>query len=80
MTTPLLKVENLRIALESGGTTFDATESVSFEIGRGEAFGLVEEPLDEAVGEGNLHILILHIQTSQSISTDHLANATFPSG
>ena len=43
MTTPLLKVENLRIALESGGTTFDATESVSFEIGRGEAFGLVGE-------------------------------------
>ena len=43
MTTPLLKVENLRIALEWGGTTFDATESVSFEIGRGEAFGLVGE-------------------------------------
>jgi peptide/nickel transport system ATP-binding protein len=40
---PLLKVENLRIALASGGTTFDATESVSFEIGRGEAFGLVGE-------------------------------------
>ena len=43
MTEPLLKVENLRIALASGGTTFDATESVSFEIGRGEAFGLVGE-------------------------------------
>ena len=43
MTTPLLKVENLRISLESGGTTFDAAESVSFEIGRGEAFGLVGE-------------------------------------
>ena len=43
MTKPLLQVENLRIALESGGTTFAATESVSFEIGRGEAFGLVGE-------------------------------------
>jgi peptide/nickel transport system ATP-binding protein len=43
MTAPLLAVENLRIALASGGTTFDAAESVSFEIGRGEAFGLVGE-------------------------------------
>ena len=43
MTTPLLKVENLRIALAGDGVTYDAVENVSFEIGRGEAFGLVGE-------------------------------------
>ena len=43
MTTPLLKVENLRIALAGDGVTYDAVEKVSFEIGRGEAFGLVGE-------------------------------------
>jgi peptide/nickel transport system ATP-binding protein len=43
MTTPLLKVENLRIALAGDGITYDAVENVSFEIGRGEAFGLVGE-------------------------------------
>jgi peptide/nickel transport system ATP-binding protein len=43
MTTPLLKVENLRIALAGDGVTFNAVENVSFEIGRGEAFGLVGE-------------------------------------
>jgi peptide/nickel transport system ATP-binding protein len=43
MTTPLLKVENLRIALAGDGATYDAVENVSFEIGRGEAFGLVGE-------------------------------------
>jgi peptide/nickel transport system ATP-binding protein len=42
-TTPLLKVENLRIALDGDGVTYDAVENVSFEIGRGEAFGLVGE-------------------------------------
>ena len=42
-TTPLLKVENLRIALAGDGVTYDAVENVSFEIGRGEAFGLVGE-------------------------------------
>ena len=37
MTTPLLKVENLRIALAGDGVTYNAVENVSFEIGRGEA-------------------------------------------
>jgi peptide/nickel transport system ATP-binding protein len=43
MSTPLLKVEDLRIALAGDGATYNAAESVSFEIGRGEAFGLVGE-------------------------------------
>ena len=43
MTTPLLKVENLRIALAGDGVTYNAVENVSFEIGLGEAFGLVGE-------------------------------------
>jgi peptide/nickel transport system ATP-binding protein len=43
MTTPLLEVENLRIALAGDGVTYNAVENVSFEIGRGEAFGLVGE-------------------------------------
>src|SRR5467141_3955927 len=43
MSTPLLKVEDLRIALQGDGATFNAVEQVSFEIGRGEAFGLVGE-------------------------------------
>ena len=43
MSTPLLKVEDLRIALKGEGASFNAVEEVSFEIGRGEAFGLVGE-------------------------------------
>ena len=43
MTAPLLKVEDLRIALQGDGASHDAVEKVSFEIGRGEAFGLVGE-------------------------------------
>jgi peptide/nickel transport system ATP-binding protein len=43
MTTPLLKVDDLHIALAGDGVTYDAVENVSFEIGRGEAFGLVGE-------------------------------------
>ncbi len=43
MTTPLLKVDNLRIALAGDDATYNAVENVSFEIGRGEAFGLVGE-------------------------------------
>jgi peptide/nickel transport system ATP-binding protein len=43
MSTPLLKVEDLRIALKGEAATFNAVEEVSFEIGRGEAFGLVGE-------------------------------------
>jgi peptide/nickel transport system ATP-binding protein len=41
--TSLLTVDGLRIALASGSTTYSAVEDVSFEIGRGEAFGLVGE-------------------------------------
>jgi peptide/nickel transport system ATP-binding protein len=41
--TTLLEVENLRIALAGGHTSHNAVEQVSFEIGRGEAFGLVGE-------------------------------------
>ena len=43
MTRPLLTVDGLRIALAGTATTYDAVEDVSFEIGRGEAFGLVGE-------------------------------------
>ncbi|MBU8872606.1 ABC transporter ATP-binding protein [Reyranella sp. MMS21-HV4-11] len=43
MTTPLLKVDSLRIALAGDDVTYNAVENVSFEIGRGEAFGLVGE-------------------------------------
>ena len=43
MTGPLLKVDNLRIALAGDDVTYNAVENVSFEIGRGEAFGLVGE-------------------------------------
>ncbi|HTE39069.1 MAG TPA: ABC transporter ATP-binding protein [Reyranella sp.] len=43
MSDPLLKVEALRIALAGNRTTYNAVEEVSFEIGRGEAFGLVGE-------------------------------------
>jgi peptide/nickel transport system ATP-binding protein len=42
-TAPLLKVDDLHITLQGDGTTFNAVENVSFEIGRGEAFGLVGE-------------------------------------
>ena len=40
---PLLKVEDLHIALKAESATYNAVEKVSFEIGRGEAFGLVGE-------------------------------------
>ena len=43
MNTPLLEVDDLHIALAGDGVTHDAVEDVSFEIGRGEAFGLVGE-------------------------------------
>src|ERR1700757_4854451 len=43
MNGPLLKVEDMRIALAGEGMSYDAVENVSFEIGRGEAFGLVGE-------------------------------------
>ena len=43
MTAPLLKVDDLHITLEGDGASYNAVENVSFEIGRGEAFGLVGE-------------------------------------
>jgi len=43
MTAPLLKVDDLHITLEGDGTSYNAVENVSFEIGRGDAFGLVGE-------------------------------------
>jgi peptide/nickel transport system ATP-binding protein len=43
MSAPLLTVESLRIALAGNKTTYNAVEEVSFDIGRGEAFGLVGE-------------------------------------
>jgi peptide/nickel transport system ATP-binding protein len=43
MSEALLRVRDLRIALAGDRTTHDAVEAVSFDIGRGEAFGLVGE-------------------------------------
>jgi len=43
MSTPLLTVDDLHIALAGEKATYGAVENVSFEIGRGEAFGLVGE-------------------------------------
>ncbi len=43
MTAPLLEVDDLHITLQGDGAAFNAVENVSFEIGRGEAFGLVGE-------------------------------------
>ena len=43
MTAPLLQVDDLHITLQGDGASFNAVENVSFEIGRGEAFGLVGE-------------------------------------
>jgi peptide/nickel transport system ATP-binding protein len=43
MNGSLLEVEDLRIALDGDGASSDAVESVSFKIGRGDAFGLVGE-------------------------------------
>ena len=43
MNAPLLKVDDLHITLQGDGASFNAVENVSFEIGRGEAFGLVGE-------------------------------------
>ena len=40
---PLLQVDDLHIALKGESATYHAVEKVSFEIGRGEAFGLVGE-------------------------------------
>lgn len=42
-TQPLLRVEHLCQYFRSGGTTLKAVDDVSFEIGKGEVFGLVGE-------------------------------------
>lgn len=42
-TQPLLKVEHLCQYFRSGGATLKAVDDVSFEIGKGEVFGLVGE-------------------------------------
>ncbi len=43
MSTSLLRVEDLRLSLDGDGASHNAVEDASFEIGRGEAFGLVGE-------------------------------------
>ena len=43
MSMPLLEVDDLHITLAGDGVSYNAVENVSFEIGRGEAFGLVGE-------------------------------------
>jgi peptide/nickel transport system ATP-binding protein len=43
MNAPLLQVDDLHITLTSEAGSFNAVENVSFEIGGGEAFGLVGE-------------------------------------
>jgi peptide/nickel transport system ATP-binding protein len=43
MIGPLLEVDDLRIALAGDAAIHNAVEKVSFEIGRGEAFGMVGE-------------------------------------
>jgi ABC-type glutathione transport system ATPase component len=43
MTAPLLQVDDLHITLQGDSASYNAVENVSFEIGRGEAFGLVGE-------------------------------------
>jgi peptide/nickel transport system ATP-binding protein len=43
MSGPLLRVDDLHIALRAESAIYNAVENVSFEIGRGETFGLVGE-------------------------------------
>jgi len=43
ITAPLLQVDNLRLDLASGGAAHAAVDRVSFDIARGETFGLVGE-------------------------------------
>jgi peptide/nickel transport system ATP-binding protein len=41
--SPVLKVENVAIAYKVRGGEVEAVQDVSFEIGRGEAYGIVGE-------------------------------------
>ena len=43
MTKPVLKVQDLAVAYKVRGGEIEAVQNVSFEIGRGESYGIVGE-------------------------------------